>query len=123
MAVRKIERVLIVDPFETAAQRLADDISTWPDAPNHPGRFAAGSRGPGGHRAGRHHDNHARLFDGNDLKPGTHVTGVGSFTPQMQEIDATTIRPGAGGGGPAGCGHGRGRGHHYRQGDDRCGDR
>jgi len=32
------------------------------------------------------------LFDGNDLKPGTHVTGVGSFTPQMQEIDATTIR-------------------------------
>jgi ornithine cyclodeaminase/alanine dehydrogenase-like protein (mu-crystallin family) len=32
------------------------------------------------------------LFDGNDLRPGTHVTGVGSFTPQMQEIDATTIR-------------------------------
>ena len=31
------------------------------------------------------------LFDGKDLKPGTHVTGVGSFTPQMQEIDATTI--------------------------------
>ena len=32
------------------------------------------------------------LFDGNDLRPGTHVTGVGSFTPQMQEIDEITVR-------------------------------
>ena len=32
------------------------------------------------------------VFDGGDLKPGTHVTGVGSFTPQMQEIDEKTIR-------------------------------
>jgi ornithine cyclodeaminase/alanine dehydrogenase-like protein (mu-crystallin family) len=32
------------------------------------------------------------LFDGNDLKPGTHVTGVGSFKPDMQEIDAATIQ-------------------------------
>ncbi len=32
------------------------------------------------------------VFDGRDLKPGTHVNGIGSFTPQMQEIDATTVR-------------------------------
>jgi ornithine cyclodeaminase len=31
------------------------------------------------------------LFDGDDLPPGTHVTGVGAFTPEMQEIDAKTI--------------------------------
>jgi ornithine cyclodeaminase/alanine dehydrogenase-like protein (mu-crystallin family) len=32
------------------------------------------------------------LFDGNDLKPGAHVTGVGAFTPEMQEIDENTVR-------------------------------
>lgn len=32
------------------------------------------------------------VFDGRDLKPGAHVNGVGSFTPEMQEIDAETVR-------------------------------
>lgn len=32
------------------------------------------------------------VFDGRDLQPGTHINGVGSFTPEMQEIDITTIR-------------------------------
>ena len=32
------------------------------------------------------------LFDGDDLKPGAHVTGVGSFTPEMQEVDEKTVR-------------------------------
>lgn len=32
------------------------------------------------------------VFDGADLSPGTHVNGVGSFTPEMQEIDFTTLR-------------------------------
>lgn len=34
----------------------------------------------------------APVFDGRDLKPGTHVNGIGSFTPQMQEIDVETVR-------------------------------
>ena len=32
------------------------------------------------------------VFDGRDLRPGTHVNGIGSFTPEMQEIDAATVR-------------------------------
>jgi len=32
------------------------------------------------------------VFDGRDLRPGTHVNGIGSFTPEMQEIDAMTVR-------------------------------
>ena len=31
------------------------------------------------------------VFDGRDLEPGTHVNGVGSYTPEMQEVDATTV--------------------------------
>lgn len=32
------------------------------------------------------------VFDGHDLMPGVHVNAIGSFTPQMQEIDVTTIQ-------------------------------
>ncbi len=32
------------------------------------------------------------LFDGHDLKPGTHVTAVGAFTPETRELDTVTIR-------------------------------
>jgi ornithine cyclodeaminase/alanine dehydrogenase-like protein (mu-crystallin family) len=32
------------------------------------------------------------VFDGRDLKPGAHVNAVGSYTPQMQEVDVETIR-------------------------------
>jgi alanine dehydrogenase len=32
------------------------------------------------------------VFDGRDLKPGAHVNGVGSYTAQMQEVDAETVR-------------------------------
>jgi ornithine cyclodeaminase len=31
------------------------------------------------------------VFDDRDLKPGVHINGVGSFTPQMQEIPAATV--------------------------------
>lgn len=32
------------------------------------------------------------VFDGAELKPGAHVNAVGSFTPEMEEIDVTTLR-------------------------------
>lgn len=32
------------------------------------------------------------VFDGNWLKPGAHVNGVGSYTLQMQEVDAAAVR-------------------------------
>jgi ornithine cyclodeaminase/alanine dehydrogenase-like protein (mu-crystallin family) len=91
MAVRNIERVLIVDPFENAARQLADDISGWTDAPE---ALLAESAQAAVSRADivlAATTTTTPLFDGHDLKPGTHITGVGSFTPDMQEIDAATI--------------------------------
>ncbi|WP_077329196.1 ornithine cyclodeaminase family protein [Virgibacillus siamensis] len=32
------------------------------------------------------------VFDGNDLKDGTHINGIGSFLPSMQEVDLSTIK-------------------------------
>ncbi|MEW6232701.1 MAG: hypothetical protein AB1566_10385 [Chloroflexota bacterium] len=32
------------------------------------------------------------VFDGSQLRPGTHINAVGAYTPQMQEVDAETVR-------------------------------
>lgn len=31
------------------------------------------------------------VFDGVDLKPGAHINAIGAFTPQMREVDETTL--------------------------------
>jgi ornithine cyclodeaminase/alanine dehydrogenase-like protein (mu-crystallin family) len=35
---------------------------------------------------------HRPTFDGTHIQPGTHIIGVGSFTPQMQEVDEITVQ-------------------------------
>jgi ornithine cyclodeaminase len=32
------------------------------------------------------------VFSGNELAPGTHINAIGSFTPQMQEVDSETVK-------------------------------
>lgn len=92
MAVRDIERVNLISRTRTAAQQLAAEILAWTDAPqvnlvSHPQQVVADadivlcattSATP--------------LFDGTALRPGTHITAVGSFTPEKREVDTTTIR-------------------------------
>jgi len=92
MAVRSIRKVCIVDASLNQAEKLAAEMASWPSPPE-----IAVTRNV--REAVSQADiviaattSLIPLFDGNDLRPGTHVTGVGSFTPQMQEIDATTVR-------------------------------
>lgn len=35
---------------------------------------------------------HDPVFNGNDIQPGTHVNGVGSYLPHMREVDFTFIK-------------------------------
>ena len=92
MAIRAIEHVFVIDHAEERANEFADEIRTWPQAPevHVPSTIT---------EAVRKADiiltattSKTPLFDGNDLQPGTHVTGVGAFTPEMQEIDVNTIK-------------------------------
>jgi ornithine cyclodeaminase len=92
MAVRKIKKVLLVNPTLENARRLAAEISTWPEAPQV--EISRNIR-----EAVRRADiilaattSAAPLFDGRDVQPGTHITAVGSFTPEMQEIDAALVQ-------------------------------
>lgn len=92
MAVRSIEEIFIIDLVEEKAKSLAEEIRSWPNAP-------AVSIPSSPQEAVQKADiviaattSKTPLFDGNDLKPGAHVTGVGSFAPDMQEIDENTIK-------------------------------
>jgi ornithine cyclodeaminase/alanine dehydrogenase-like protein (mu-crystallin family) len=96
MSVRPIRKVWILDASLDQAEKLAAEMATWPSPPE---IAAIKSSDRDVRQAVSQADivvaattSLKPLFDGNDLKPGTHVTGVGSFTPQMQEIDAVTVR-------------------------------
>ncbi len=92
MTVRGIEEVTIIDPIPAAAERLAAEVAGWERAPvvNLATDPAAAVAGADIVMAAT--TTTTPLFDGNLLKPGAHVTGVGSFTPDMQEIDANTVK-------------------------------
>lgn len=92
MAVRSIEQVFVVDHAEEKARALAEEIRTWPHAPaaHIPSTITKAIQESDIVLAAT--TTKTPLFDGNALKPGTHVTGVGAFTPEMQEIDENTIR-------------------------------
>lgn len=92
IAVRSITQVNLFDPSPSMSQRLADEIATWEAAPAV--NLVSNSK-----EAIQDADiiitattSSKPVFDGHGLKAGTHITGVGSYTPQMQEVDETTVR-------------------------------
>jgi ornithine cyclodeaminase len=96
MAVRSVRKVWILDSSLDQAEKLAAEMASWPSSPEIAAKKFSGREA---REAVSQSDiviaattSLTPLFDGNDLRPGTHVTGVGSFTPQMQEIDANTVR-------------------------------
>ena len=73
------------------AEKLATEIATWPNAPKV--NIVANPQ-----EAIQNADiiitatsSSTPLFDGNDLASGTHITAIGAYTPQMQEVDAVTV--------------------------------
>ena len=92
MAVRDVTSVSLISRTRASAQKLAAEISGWPDAPEV--HVASTSR----HVVADADiilcatTSATPLFDGNDLLPGTHITAVGTFVPEKREVDTTTIR-------------------------------
>ncbi len=92
MAVRDIASVNLISRTKASAEQFATEISTWTDAPetnlvSDPQQVvedadivicATTSATP--------------LFEGDTLRPGTHITAVGTFVPEKREVDTTTIR-------------------------------
>jgi len=90
--VRPVREVRVWDPVPGKAAALAQELGPELPAvrwvfPTDPGEAVRGadivitattSRTP--------------VFPGEVLEPGTHVSGIGSFTPDAREIDETTLR-------------------------------
>ena len=92
IAVRSITRINLLDLSLSASQKLADEIATWEQAPAV--NLVSNSK-----EAIQDADiiitattSSKPVFDGHGLKAGTHITGVGSYTPQMREVDETTVQ-------------------------------
>ena len=92
MAVRDITRVNLISRTQASARQLATEISEWVDAPEV--NFV-----PNSQQVVEDADivicattSATPLFDGNVLRPGTHITAVGTFVPEKREVDTTTIR-------------------------------
>lgn len=92
--VRSIRRAWIYDVVRNAAERFADEMSL------------RGGRIPPDIRAASSPAEATRDADivctattsptpviaEPDLKPGVHINGIGSFTPEMQEVDDATVQ-------------------------------
>jgi ornithine cyclodeaminase len=94
-AVRSIREIRIVSASIASAERLADEAGE-------PGSGASGDRSVRAMEDRREALHGADLivtattstspvFDGCALDPGSHINGVGSYRPDMQEVDATTV--------------------------------
>lgn len=90
--VRQITEVQLVGRTLGAVETFAQEISTWPQAPK---VSIAGSRNEAVEGADiiiAATTSTTPVFDGHYLAPGTHITGVGSYAPHMQEVDETTVQ-------------------------------
>ena len=92
MAVRGITSVNLISRTQASAAQLATEISEWVDAPEV-------NLVPTPQAVVQDADivicattSATPLFDGNALRPGTHITAVGTFVPEKREVDTETIR-------------------------------
>lgn len=91
LAVRPIEEVRIYTPSGASAQRLAEALShRHPDV-----RFrkvdspAEAVRGADIITCAT--TSKTPVFDPTDVKPGAHINGIGSFTPEMREVQVVGL--------------------------------
>jgi alanine dehydrogenase len=92
-AVRKLERVYVFDAFRDQVEKFVKEMRGQPGVPNDL-RAASSST-----EAVREADiictattSKQPVFSGSDIKPGVHISGIGAYTPEMQEIDETTLK-------------------------------
>jgi ornithine cyclodeaminase/alanine dehydrogenase-like protein (mu-crystallin family) len=89
--VRQVKEVRIFGRSPSSVEQFAAEVAAWPEAPK---VLIAGSRRDavvGADIVIAATTSDKPVFDGRDLAPGTHVTGVGSYAPHMQEVDEETV--------------------------------
>ena len=98
-AVREIEKAYVFDTNAEAAERFSAEMATQIGVMIVPGR--SGSCASDADRIAAAiaeadviiaaTTSKTPVFDGRLVKPGTHVTGIGSYAPDMQELDEDLV--------------------------------
>lgn len=87
-AVRKIERVWVYDAVKEQAEKFVQELgatfdlhiaATASDAVRDADIICTATTAT------------QPVFDGRELKPGTHINAIGAYTPAMREVDETTL--------------------------------
>ena len=91
--VRSIEKVWVYDPLPEQANAYVQEMQTW--GRPIPDELAVATSAA---QAVSEADvictattSTQPVFDDADLKPGVHVNGIGSYTPEMQEVPVETV--------------------------------
>ncbi|MCT4479129.1 ornithine cyclodeaminase family protein [Peribacillus frigoritolerans] len=91
LAVRDIERILLVNRTREKAQKFGEKLRAFgvtipfevcedvSAAVRQANIICCATR------------SNEPVFNGQDVKPGTHINGVGSYLPDMKEVDNTTV--------------------------------
>ena len=92
LAVRQIEAVRIFGRTTSSVEVFANEIQNRPDPPQATIAESPQAAVVGADIILAATSSNRPVFDGRDLSPGVHITGVGSYTPTMQEVDEVTIQ-------------------------------
>lgn len=92
-AVRPIERIIVTARSQASLGRFQQQVSEdWPDLKE---RIETSLDVPAAVRAAdivcTATTSATPVLEDADVQPGTHINGVGSFTPRMQEVPAQTV--------------------------------
>ncbi|WP_221563188.1 ornithine cyclodeaminase family protein [Alkalihalobacillus sp. TS-13] len=91
LAVRNVERILLVNRTPSKAEKFGEKLqASGIDIPFEVYEDVAAAIRQSDIICGATRSNEP-VFNGDDLKPGTHINGIGSYLPHMREVDSTTI--------------------------------
>ena len=86
-AVRPIETITVVDVFEASLERFRDAIGKdWPELSDRIETTTDASVVREADVICTSTTSRNPVFKDSDVRPGTHINGIGSFTPEMQEL-------------------------------------
>ncbi len=92
LAVRPITHVTLMSRTHASAEQLADEIGTWEDAPKVTLAATPEAVVEDADIVICATTSATPLFNGQALPQGTHITAVGTFTPEKREVDTATLR-------------------------------
>jgi len=91
--VRQIEKVWVYSPTKTNAEKFAAEMAGQGPIPQDIVVTDASTDAiKDAHIICAATTSKTPVFDGTQVKLGTHINGVGSFTPEMIELDETTVK-------------------------------